>query len=648
MLQTLRKGVTSWAGIALLGVVLVAMVVTLFYGQAPAPPSGGGRAIATVGNASVGEGELIRLANNALEAERERSPELTMPQFVRLGGVDLVLEQLLVARALDAFGEKAGLPVGTRLVDGEIASLPAAQVGGKFDENAFRRLLQQRQLSEAEVRQSIVSDVRRKTLLLPAAIGLSTPETLAQPFASVLLEERQGLIQAVPAAAMPAPEAPDEAALQRFWEETRESWTVPERRAWRQAPIEAATLLSEAQPTEAEIAAYYKANPAEFGGVPFRVLSQVVLPSREAANAFAAKVRGGTAFAEAAAAEGFQPSDTAVGRIAEPAYADQANAAVAKAAFAAAQGAVTDPVEGPLGWHVVRVDEIVPVRAIPLEAARATIAARLIQEKTATLLADRVAAIEDRFAAGEPLGDVAKDFGLVVTSVEPTTADGQRLDASRVLMPVKEPLVSRAFATEEADGPVVVEADKGRFVLLEVTEVIPPAALPLAEIRERVAAAWNVKARSDAAKAVADALAAEAGKGGDLAALARARGLPAPEPLRVRRLELTQMASEGAQIPPPVVLLLNVPEGQARVVAAPGGQGWFVVQTVETVTGDASGIPQLVESVRQGMARDAANELAETFARAIQRDVGLVRQPAAISAVKRRLSGGGAEETPAP
>jgi peptidyl-prolyl cis-trans isomerase D len=648
MLQTLRKGVTSWAGIALLGVVLVAMVVTLFYGQAPAPPSGGGRAIATVGNASVGEGELIRLANNALEAERERSPELTMPQFVRLGGVDLVLEQLLVARALDAFGEKAGLPVGTRLVDGEIASLPAAQVGGKFDENAFRRLLQQRQLSEAEVRQSIVSDVRRKTLLLPAAIGLSTPETLAQPFASVLLEERQGLIQAVPAAAMPAPEAPDEAALQRFWEETRESWTVPERRAWRQAPIEAATLLSEAQPTEAEIAAYYKANPAEFGGVPFRVLSQVVLPSREAANAFAAKVRGGTAFAEAAAAEGFQPSDTAVGRIAEPAYADQANAAVAKAAFAAAQGAVTDPVEGPLGWHVVRVDEIVPVRAIPLEAARATIAARLIQEKTATLLADRVAAIEDRFAAGEPLGDVAKDFGLVVTSVEPTTADGQRLDASRVLMPVKEPLVSRAFATEEADGPVVVEADKGRFVLLEVTEVIPPAALPLAEIRERVAAAWNVKARSDAAKAVADALAAEAGKGGDLAALARARGLPAPEPLRVRRLELTQMASEGAQIPPPVVLLLNVPEGQARVVAAPGGQGWFVVQTVETVTGDASGIPQLVESVRQGMARDAANELAETLARAIQRDVGLVRQPAAISAVKRRLSGGGAEETPAP
>jgi peptidyl-prolyl cis-trans isomerase D len=157
-----------------------------------------------------------------------------------------------------------------------------------------------------------------------------------------------------------------------------------------------------------------------------------------------------------------------------------------------------------------------------------------------------------------------------------------------------------------------------------------------------------VKARSDAAKAVADALAAEAGKGGDLAALARARGLPAPEPLRVRRLELTQMASEGAQIPPPVVLLLNVPEGQARVVAAPGGQGWFVVQTVETVTGDASGIPQLVESVRQGMARDAANELAETLARAIQRDVGLVRQPAAISAVKRRLSGGGAEETPAP
>jgi hypothetical protein len=41
------------------------------------------------------------------------------------------------------------------------------------------------------------------------------------------------------------------------------------------------------------------------------------------------------------------------------------------------------------------------------------------------------------------------------------------------------------------------------------------------------------------------------------------------------------------------------------------------------------------------MVRDAPNELAETFARAVQRSVGVVRQQAAIEAVKRRLTGAG-------
>ncbi|WP_448585079.1 peptidyl-prolyl cis-trans isomerase [Thermaurantiacus sp.] len=647
MLQSLRKGVTSWVGLLLLGIVVVAMVVTLFYGQAPAPPRGGGRAVATVGRTSVGEGELVRLANTALEAERQRRPELTMPQFVRLGGLDLVLDQLLVARAIDAFAERAGVPVGRRLVDGEIASLPAAQVGGRFDDNAFRRFLQQQQLSEAEIRDSLASDLRRRAILTPAAIGLSAPVSLAEPFAGLLLEQRLGLIQAVPSAFMPEPRLPDEATLGRFHAETRASWTVPERRAWREAPIEPATFVAEVQPTEAEVEAYYRANPAEFGGVPLRDLVQVVFPTQEAAQAFAVQVRSGVPFAEAAAAAGFQPADTAVGRVSELGFADQTNAAVARAAFAAAAGAVTDPIRGPLGWHVVKVEEILPLKPIPLAAAHATIAAKLMAAKTEKLLAERVAAIEDRFAAGEPLGEVARAFGLEVREVPPTTADGQRLDAKRVLVPATEPLVSRAFAADVADGPMVVEAQKGRFVLLEVTEVIPPAPLPLAEIRDRVLAAWQMKARSDAARAVADALAAEAGRGGDLAALARARGLPAPQPLRVRRLELTQMAAGGSPIPPPVLLLLNVPQGEARVVAAPGGQGWFVVKTVETRKGDAAEAGKLVESVRQGMARDAANELAETFARAIQREVRVVRQPAGIAAVKRRLAGGGAE-APAP
>jgi peptidyl-prolyl cis-trans isomerase D len=368
----------------------------------------------------------------------------------------------------------------------------------------------------------------------------------------------------------------------------------------------------------------------------------VVLPDEARARAFVSRVSGGQSFGEAAGAEGFADEDIRIGQVTEKDFATQTDPAVAKAAFAAAQGAITAPVKGPLGWHVVRVDGIVPANQVPLATARAAIAGKLRIEKMEKVLAERVDAIDDRLEGGETLADVAKAFNLEIQSFGPVTADSQQLDASRQLVPVPgNPLTVRAFAADPADGPSVVEAAEGQFAVLEVTDVIAPAPLPLAEIRDRVAAAWMIDTRTRAAEALARDMATAASKGQDLVALAREKGMPPPQELTVQRLQLSQLAQSGQQIPPPVLMLLNVPAGQARVVAAPGSQAWFVVKVTGTVPGDASQVPQLLDGVRQSMVRDAPNELAETFARAVQRSVGVVRQQAAIEAVKRRLTGAG-------
>lgn len=640
MLGWLRKAVTSWIGLAILGLALVAMVVTLFYGQAPGPgSSSGGRVLVTVGSATVTEPELVRAINIALDRQREETPQMTMPEFVRLGGADLVLEQLILARSLEQFGATSKVPVGKRLVDGEIASLPPAQVGGKFDENAFRRLLAQRQISEADLRRDIASEISRRMVLFPAAIGLRTPESLAAPFASVLLEERSGQIAAVPVEMMPVPPLPDEKVLKAFWQDNRSSWTVPERRSFRYAMVDLVSLVQSAQPTDAEIEAYWKANPEEFGGVAFRNLSQVVLPDEAAAKAFVARVRGGEDFAAVASAAGFTPADTAIGQVSETSFAVQTDKAIAEAAFAAPQGGVTDPLKGAFGWHVVKVESVVPARPVPLAEARAEIASRLSATKAEQALSERVSAIEDRLEAGEPMAEVARAFSMPIETAGPLTAEGQTLDAQNQLVPGGHPLLAKAFATDPADGPVVVEASKDQYAILEVAEVIPAALIPFEQIRDRVAVAWQVNARIDAARKVADEMAAATSKGEDLAALARARNLPPPQALTVQRLQLSQMAQAGQQIPPPVLMLLNVPVGEARVASAPGAQAWYVVKTEAARPGDVANAPQLVSGVRDSMSRDAGNETAETFARAIQRAVGVVRQPAAIAAVKARLSG---------
>ncbi len=645
MLDAIRKSTRSWAGMAILGLAVLALVVTLFYGQATPPVSGArGREVARIGTAGIGETDLVDAVNRALDRERAQNPTLTLPAFVQLGGVDLVLEQLLVGRSLAVFAAKAGIPIGKRIVDGEIASIPALQVAGAFNEAAFRRFLQQQRISEAMLRQDITDRFAQRLLLRSILVGTAVPDQLVEPYATLLLEQRSGTILAVPAALAPAPAAPDEAALKAFWERNRAAWTVPERRAWREAVIDRSAVAREAVPSAADVEAYWRANPAEFGGVERRQLRQVVLPSEAAAKALFDQIAGGMRFADAASAAGFGPADTALGNLSETELATQLNAEVARAAFAVAEGAVSAPVRGPIGWHLVLTEKLTPAKVRPLEEVRDAIIARLGAERTERLLAERVAAIEDRLAAGEPIGEVARAFGLTLAEVEPVTADGRKLEGGNLLVPVSAPHADRAFAADPADGAVVVEDGQGGYLLLEVTEVLEPSPIPLAAIRDRVLASYIADARLAAARTIAEEIARA---GGDLGAAARTHGLPPPQQLVVRRLELARAAQTGEQIPPPVLMLLSLPAGTARIAPAPGGQGFYVVRTDEIRRGSPDEAAPLRDPMRQSLSRSASGELAETFVRAVQRDVGATRIPAAIEAVKARLAGAG-DPSPTP
>lgn len=639
MLQFLRKTISSWVGILILAVALGALVFTLF--QPTGPTSGGqsGAVLATVGKDAITEVDYRRAIDRSVERERERAPQLTTPEFIAAGGDELVMQQLVAGKAMNSFGAANGMVISKRMIDGEIASIPAFQVNGKFDDATFRRLLAARNISEAELRDSISTDLLRRQLLQPVVSGTSVPRSMAEPYAALLLEQRRGQILPIPSMAMPDPGQPTDQQLAAFHQQNKAAYTLPERRAFRFAEIDSGALAEKARPTPEAVRKYYDEHPQEFGGLEARDVRQIVLPDEARAKAFVAAVRGGTPFAAAAEKEGFGEADITLGALTEPSLSTEVNPEVAKAAFKLAAGSVSDPVKSAFGWHVVEVRAISPAKPQPFPAVAAGIEKKLTDEKLADLLADTVADAEDRFADGQSMADVAKTLGVAVQTAPALTADGRLFDDNYQATRLEQPLLPKAFDAEPSEGPQVVDMGQGRYALLEVTDVIAPALVPLERIKPDVAAAWAIKARSDAAKAEADRIAAALSKGASMADAIGGKALPAPQTLAVRRLELTQMTQQGQQVPPPVVLLLNTPKGQARVIPAPGGQGWFVVKVEDVLPGNIAEAPQLVDAVRQSLVRDAGGEMAESFVRAIERDVGVVRKPEALQAVNRRLTG---------
>lgn len=104
----------------------------------------------------------------------------------------------------------------------------------------------------------------------------------------------------------------------------------------------------------------------------------------------------------------------------------------------------------------------------------------------------------------------------------------------------------------------------------------------------------------------------------------------------MRRLEISQ---GGQQVPPPLLALFSLPEGQARIVPAPNGAGWFVVHHATRTAGDASEQPQLIATTRAEFSSSAAEEVAQQFARAVQARSRVERNDAAIQQMRARLAG---------
>lgn len=640
MLKTLRNSVSSWVGILILALALGALVFTLFQPNSPGGTAGqSGAVLAVVGKGAIQESDYLSAVDRSVQRERDRTPQLTNPEFIAGGGGEMVLQQLIAGEAMNAFGTSNGMVISRRMIDGEIASIQAFQLNGKFDDATFRRIIADQRISEDALRQSISTDLMRRQLLQPVMAGITVPRAMAEPYAALLLEQRRGVILPVPSAQMPDPGQPTDAQLAAFHSANKAVYTLPERRAFRFAEIDSAALAQKARPTAEQVRKYYDDNLDEFGGLETRDVRQIVLPDEAKAKAFVAAVRGGKPFATAAKAEGYGEADIQLGTLTQEALTRQLNAEAATAAFALKAGTVSDPVKSAVGWHVMETRAIMPPKPQPFATVSDGIAKKLADEKLADLVAETVAGAEDRFAEGQSLVDVAKSLGAAVQTSPALTADGRLFDDNFAATRVEQPLLAKAFAADTAEGPQVVETEAGRHALIEVTDVIAPSMVPLDKIRADVAMAWAIRSRSDAARAEAERIAAAASKGQTLEQATAGKRFPAAQALTVRRLELTQMVQQGQQIPPPVVMLLNTPRGQARVIPAPGGQGWFVVKVDDVVAGNIADAPQLTDAVRQSLMRDAGNEMAETFVRALERDVGVVRKPEAVKAVNRRLTG---------
>ncbi len=600
----------------------------------------GGDRVANVGSRRISTSELTQAAKNGLQQIQQDNPKANMKDFIAAGALTTVLDRLIDGAALSVFGSNHGIAASDRLIDSEMAKIPAFQgPDGKFSQTVYKNLLMQRGLNEAAIRQDVADSLIARQVLVPAAAGARLPRELALRYAGLLTEKRTGTVAFLPSSAFAPKGPPADADLAAYYTAHRTEFTRPERRTIRYIVFDDSVLKDIPAASEAEVAQRYTTNKALYSPSESRKLTQLVLPTEAAAKAVLAELAGGKSLEAAAAAKGLATS--AIGPATREGLVTQTNGDVAAAVFAAAQGKVAGPVKAPLGWALLRVDAVIRNPGKTLEQASGEIVTALVAEKRRAAIGDFAARIEEALGNGSSLGDVAKQLALTPQETPPLVADGRVYqDPAKTAPPVLARVVQTAFAMEREGQPQLAEIVAGKqFVVFDVSRITASAVAPLAEIRGDVTINYNAEKGAAAARAAAAKVQVAMKQGTSLAAAVASLGVPLPVPEQ-RELSRKDIADKQGRIPPPLALMFAMAQGTVKALGAERNAGWFVV-SLEKITPNPirADDPQIGEWGKQ-LADLAAREYQFQLRTAIRAEVGIKKHQTAIDAVSRQLNGG--------
>ncbi|OYW85976.1 hypothetical protein B7Z17_01355, partial [Candidatus Saccharibacteria bacterium 32-49-10] len=223
-----------------------------------------------------------------------------------------------------------------------------------------------------------------------------------------------------------------------------------------------------------------------------------------AAKSVVAQASGGKSLAEVA--NGLGLSVTSTNNVTKSNLAGSASSAVADAVFAAPQGSIAKPARGKLGWAVVRVDKINQVAAKSIEQARTEIEAELTKTRSEEMLTEMTSEVEDAFADGSTIADMAKQNGLKIETSPKLLANGRDIsNPAYKPIPEMQVILPAAFQLETNGEAQLIEIVPGeRFAMIAIADFEEAAPPPLATVRAIVQQQWALAEGAKGARAVAE------------------------------------------------------------------------------------------------------------------------------------------------
>jgi peptidyl-prolyl cis-trans isomerase D len=633
MLETVRKH-NKLFFLVFMPLVFFAFVFTGLQGY-DRMQEGAGAEVARVDGQKITQGEWEAAHRRQVEQARQRMPGVDAKFFDAPEVKRESLDGMVRDRVLFAAATRAHLSVSDERLVRELQAIPQLAAlkrpDGSFDVDAYKAMVGAQGQSAEAFESRLRQDLSLRQVL--GAIENSPPPSAAAARIALdaLLQQRDVQVLRFDSKAMTAGIAPTDAELAAFHKANENDFRAPEQAQIEYVVLDVDAIASRLSVPEEELRKSYEQNASRYTVAEERRASHILV--KAAKDAPAAERQKAKAKADALLEQVRKApatfSDVAKKNSDDPGSAERGGdldffgrGAMVKpfedATYAMKPGEISNVVESEFGYHIIRLDAVRGGEKKPFEAVRAELEAQARKE----LAAREFAADADRFQ--NLVNKDADNFNGVVKELKLSkqTATVQRTpapDAKGVLASPK--LLEAVFGADSLKSKLnteAVEAGPSQLVSARVLTHTPERVRPLAEVTAQVRE-----------RLILQQAAAKAKKAGQ------------------DKLAAVQAADNTASLPPAVTLSRMEPAGQPRPVVDAvlkadaaklpqwlgvdlGSEGYAVVRlnAVKSRPADTPEVAQLVPRYAQAWAAAEA----QAYYKALERRFKVKIEPSALSA----------------
>ena len=502
-------------------IVLFLLVIPFaFFGLESYTRSIGGRDdVATVNGSPITQAEFAEELRRQQERLRAAfGPNIDAEALDTTESRLALLESLVSQRLVADAALRGGLSVSDDQLRETIAAVPAFQGESGFSRSNYEALLRAQNMTPQTFEARLRHDLALAQLTEAVRGTAIASRTVTERLEAIQAERRE--VQEALVAAQPflAQVKVSDAQVQAYYEANPAEFRVPERVRAEYLVLSAEALGRRDAVSEADLRAAYEARASQYRVDEQRRASHILLKTEEQAVKLAAEVRENPGrFAELARKHSQDPGSAASGGDLGFFGRGMMVPAFEEAAFRLQEGEISAPVKSEFGWHVIRVTGVQPAKVRPLAEVRAELAAELVRQQGARRFAEAAEAFNNMvYEQSDSLKPAAERFNLPLQTSGWISRAVPTPDAGVLASPKLQGALFAADAVKARRNTDAIEVAPNVLVAARVIEHQPESQKKLEEVRADIERRLRAEEAAQLARQAGEAKLAELRKGADL------------------------------------------------------------------------------------------------------------------------------------